>query len=58
MKVGYVVRLKSGGPQMTVNQIFSDVATASTIECFWFNYDEVRLHGNFAPDALELVNES
>ncbi len=58
MEVGYVVQLKSGGPQMTVNQIFSDAGTASTIECFWFNDDDERLHGSFAPDALELVNES
>lgn len=48
MKVGDVIRLKSGGPQMTVNQLHSD----STVECFWFDSNDIRLHGNFAPDAL------
>ena len=54
MKTGDVVRLKSGGPQMTVNQILN----IGHVECFWFDDNDNHMWGNFAPEALELVDES
>ncbi|MGL5646545.1 MAG: YodC family protein [Clostridium sp.] len=49
MQIGSVVRLKSGGPLMTiVGNGFDGGYT-----CRWFAGDEVK-EGNFIPESLEL----
>ena len=52
-QVGQTVRLKSGGPKMTV----SDVDVISTfLRCQWFAGAKLN-HGSFDPETLELVTE-
>lgn len=56
-KAGDIVRLKSGGPKMTVKL----VSTESTAHCFWFNTtgDEYKLEAGFiAVVMLAKVPES
>lgn len=48
---GTVVRLKSGGPKMTVQQ---ENDMDSTLLCTWFNSTEVKRY-SFAPESLEVV---
>ncbi|MDB5483515.1 MAG: putative small protein [Caulobacteraceae bacterium] len=55
LQVGEVVRLKSGGPAMTV------VATGAraepgVVECAWFDRDSAYATASFPPRALERVN--
>lgn len=45
-KIGDVVRLKSGGPKMTVNQLLG--RDNQLLGCSWFL-------GTFNPDAVELA---
>ena len=47
LKSGDVVRLKSGGPSMTVS-----IATDDKIECSWF-FDGNIHHSTFTPDTLK-----
>lgn len=48
--LGDVVRLKSGGPAMTVNE----KAQAGGLVCVWFAGDDVR-HHTFRPEALQAI---
>lgn len=41
-KLGDVVRLKSGGPTMTVKGVDSATDTLTVVECSWFEYVESR----------------
>ncbi|MBU4564049.1 MAG: YodC family protein [Desulfarculus sp.] len=50
VKEGDVVRLKSGGPQMTVK--FVDREFHSVV-CQWFEGHKLA-EGNFSPESLEL----
>jgi uncharacterized protein YodC (DUF2158 family) len=57
MRPGDIVKLKSGGPAMTVVAILHRHSTSepSTVRCGWFNganYTELSTH----VAALELVN--
>jgi uncharacterized protein YodC (DUF2158 family) len=64
-KVGDVVRLKSGGPDMTVQSVsdknMSDqlsrelLGDDDTIKCQWFSGTKLQ-HGRFNPQTLESVN--
>jgi uncharacterized protein YodC (DUF2158 family) len=56
-KVGDVVRLKSGGPRMTVESISKDEMTRGTIWCVWFDKTD-RKSGTFPEDALETATDS
>jgi len=49
-KPGDVVRLKSGGPAMTVDEI-EKKGTALSIFCFWFDGAQLE-DGEFAPASL------
>ncbi|MCH8203251.1 MAG: DUF2158 domain-containing protein [Proteobacteria bacterium] len=53
LKVGDIVKLKSGGPRMTVTLTEGD----GPVECKWFeNYQghwTGPFEGNFLPEALE-----
>ena len=53
LKRGDVVRLKSGGPIMTVGKVSSD----GEVICAWFNHAEDVKREVFHQDLLEGVNE-
>lgn len=51
---GDVVRLKSGGPTMTVEDCVEGAdGTITAIFCGWFDDKNVRQRDHFAPEALE-----
>ncbi len=50
-KVGDVVKLKSGGPKMTVTVVGDRLGTA-TVWCTWFDGTK-KFDGDFPPSALE-----
>lgn len=50
-KVGDVVRLKSGGPRMTVTNAGDDMSGRPFVECAWFE-GTTALNGAFPPLAL------
>ena len=50
-KVGDVVRLKSGGPSMTVLANEEDI---DFIICQWFDGEELK-DGSFSPESLDMV---
>ncbi len=54
LKIGDVVKLKSGGPIMTIH--FIDKSGGS-INCQWFAGDKLDKleNGYFSPDSLQLV---
>jgi uncharacterized protein YodC (DUF2158 family) len=49
-----VVKLKSGGPEMTVDEIRS-VGSESIVHCVWFDDKHQDRDGTFSPVSLELV---
>jgi uncharacterized protein YodC (DUF2158 family) len=52
-KVGDTVRLKSGGPLMTVEKVGSMYAGGDVrVYCVWFEKN-AQQRGNFPPEALE-----
>lgn len=50
-QVGDVVRLKSGGPLMTVQQ----ATYADNIMCTWFGESNKRMSEGFHPRTLKMV---
>lgn len=52
MHVGDVVELKSGGPEMTVIQVFI-LEGEPKVACDWFDGNERRF-GTFPPAVLEI----
>lgn len=53
LEKGNVVRLKSGGPDMTIDNI--DLSPLSDhVRCIWFSGHELR-SGNFSSASLEIV---
>ena len=58
-KNGYVVRLKSGGPKMTIYSV-GGVGVEEGIFCKWFVIEkgnQVLKEGLFQPEMLEIVPE-
>lgn len=55
-KVGDTVRLKSGGPLMTVSGIGTRGGNPN-VDCVWFVKME-KYEGGFPPDALEISGKS
>ena len=53
-KVGDTVRLKSGGPIMTVIRA-GDVEGEARVWCAWFADDNERKQTGFPPEAIELA---
>lgn len=47
-KVGDVVRLKSGGPQMTIHDFLED----GKVECAWFDEKKILQYQKFKPELL------
>lgn len=60
VKIGDVVKLKSGGPQMTVND-FNDAGghyeEGEGIQCAWFDGKLEPQRQIFHIDALDVVND-
>jgi uncharacterized protein YodC (DUF2158 family) len=54
-KRGDVVRLKSGGPEMTVKQEAGDPVGLTTVWCEWFAGDKLE-QKPFEPECLEMVH--
>lgn len=53
IKAGEIVRLKSGGPKMTVESVFNDAHGKRCVRCVWF--DENRLARDvFQIESVEL----
>lgn len=55
-KTGDVVQLKSGGPNMTVN----DSAASGIVLCNWFNREGdvwTTQHAGFKPEQLKAVEQ-
>ena len=52
IKVGDVVQLKSGGPNMTVVDVYEEDRQA---KCVWFFGDVTKMDGVFPFDALKKV---
>jgi uncharacterized protein YodC (DUF2158 family) len=51
-KIGDIVRLKSGGPSLTVHAIHPD----GNIACHWFAGNKLE-YGVFTPDSIGLEDE-
>lgn len=70
LKVGDIVRLKTGGPKMTVNRVgpygspddHDHLASNAEVQTAWFSDDEGCWNGPFADifgmDALEKIEEA
>jgi len=52
LKIGDTVRLKSGGPLMTVTY-----AEGITLECTWFDSSEKMQFGKFHTEAVEISDD-
>lgn len=53
VKAGDIVRLKSGGPKMTVTQVGeSAMVREPTVWCVWF-VGAKKFEDTFSPDVLE-----
>ena len=52
LEIGDVVRLRSGGPKMTVQQRTSP----GTLNCTWFLEEELK-RSSFTEDSLEKVED-
>lgn len=51
-KIGDIVRLKSGGPRMTVNQIYD----SGNVYCQWFAGNKLN-SGGFEPNTIYHVKD-
>jgi uncharacterized protein YodC (DUF2158 family) len=54
LKVGDIVRLKSGGPDMTIESIESLSFMGADYNCQWFT-DKKLVYGSFKEETLEVV---
>ena len=52
-KVGDIVRLRSGGPRMTVEAILPDMPGGPVVACSWFDENNQHHDRSFSPAALE-----
>ena len=50
LKTGDTVKLKSGGPPMTINSFFAYI---DVVTCMWFVNDKVRKEGHFNINTLK-----
>jgi uncharacterized protein YodC (DUF2158 family) len=54
-QVGNIVKLKSGGPDMTVQVVYDDAKV--TYRCQWFAGKKLE-SGSFPEDSLEIVTKA
>jgi uncharacterized protein YodC (DUF2158 family) len=52
-KPGDVVKLKSGGPVMTVERVETESENRVFVYCVWFDDKHKQVRGHFSPAALE-----
>jgi uncharacterized protein YodC (DUF2158 family) len=55
-RVGDTVKLKSGGPLMTVTNPGGQTGGKTVVSCTWFDGSEVKA-SVFPPDALEVATK-
>jgi uncharacterized protein YodC (DUF2158 family) len=56
-QIGDTVRLKSGGPRMTVHHVGRDAASgAPSVTCKWFFGSDPK-QADFHPDTLEIATD-
>jgi uncharacterized protein YodC (DUF2158 family) len=55
VKTGDIVRLKSGGPKMTVERTISQTDYVE-VDCAWFDGGPLQ-HGRFRPEMLTPAKE-
>jgi uncharacterized protein YodC (DUF2158 family) len=53
-KAGDVVKLKSGGPDMTITRVESEGGSRVFVYCTWFTGNKNE-KGHFPPEALKLA---
>ena len=57
LKIGDVVRLKSGGPQMTISEypikLLQGKENCKEAKCDWFDGENHLHHGTFSIEILE-----
>jgi len=51
--VGDVVKLKSGGPAMTVTEVGNDMYDQAKVWCAWFTEKGDEKKGSYPPGSLE-----
>lgn len=57
LKSGDVVKLKSGGPKMTVTDVGHDeIAGQTLVWCVWFDDKQIEKRGAFPLQSVELAN--
>ena len=54
MRAGDTVRLKAGGPQMTVESI-KQTAGGNQVHCVWFDHDHNERRAQYLESVLEVV---
>jgi len=54
-KAGHMVKLRTGGPEMTVAMVYPGDMLPS-IECMWFEGSKLH-HGSFVPATLKFCND-
>ena len=54
MQVGDAVRLKAGGPSMTVESV-KRTAQGTQVHCVWFDHDHNEKRAQYPEPALEVV---
>ena len=52
-KVGDIVRLKSGGPSMTVTSFEDDTSGGTLVWCDWFDDKQTKQDARFPVDSLQ-----
>ena len=57
MNAGDVVRLKSGGPTMTVDRVYAGVSGGQKAECQWFENNQLKV-GQFSITSLESAEKA
>lgn len=58
IKIGDVIRLKSGGPRMTVSEVDEDSGGTMSVWCEWFDEKNVAQRGTFSLTSVALDNTS
>jgi uncharacterized protein YodC (DUF2158 family) len=53
-ELGEVVRLKGGGPHMTVNRLNTG---RQVVECLWFDVEDVLHSGDFNQESLISIED-
>lgn len=57
MKIGDTVKLKSGGPLMTVDKLSKNADGEVAISCIWFNDLDVKCNSWFVEGCLKIQEE-